>query len=63
MVILTLKPYTVPHLKAVIGGLNIYTSQVRGSILTGPTHFEKIPNLLHSEAKSQFVLLFAVFHK
>ena len=30
---------TVPHLKALISGLNISTTQVRGSTLTGPTLF------------------------
>ena len=31
--------YKVPHLKALISGLNISTSQMRGSTLRGPTLF------------------------
>ena len=54
------KPYTVPNLKALISGLDISTSQVRGSILTGPTLFQRLPVLHQKEAKSRFVLLFAV---
>ena len=55
------KPYTIPHLKALISGLNVSISQVRSSFLIGPTLFRKLPVLHHREAKSRFVLLFAVY--
>ena len=54
------KPYTVPHLKALISGSDIYSCQVRGSNLTAPIFFQKLPILHHNKAKSRFVLLFAV---
>ena len=55
------KPYTIPHLKALISDLDTSTSQVRGSTLIGPTPFKRLPVLHHREAKSRFVLLFAVW--
>ena len=55
------KVNAVPHLKALISGQNISTSQVRGSTLTGPTLFQKLPVLHHREAKSRFFLLLAVY--
>ena len=54
------KRYTVLHLKALISGLNISSCHVCGSTLTGPTLFQKLLVLHNKEAKSRFVLLFAI---
>ena len=55
------KPYTVPHLKALISGSDVYSCQVCRSNLIALTFFQKLPILHHRKAKSRFVLLFAVY--
>ena len=58
------KPYTVPYLKALISGSDIYSCQVRGSNLTAPSFFQRLSIIIGRQKVGLFCsLLYIISEK